>query len=128
MIISLILAMAPVFSIDPNIALAVAKVESNLDPKAIGSRGEVGLFQLMPQVIKQHGFTKKQAADPLNNIYLGLKMLKYAKDQCPHKGGLNSLVCYNVGLGKAKNIKNPSKFIYVKKVTKKLLTILSSSR
>ena len=120
--------MAPVFNVDPHIALAVASVESNLNPHAIGGHGEVGLFQVMPAQFKKRGYTRKQMEMPLNNIYVGLQMIAEARKSCIHKGAIHSLVCYNAGPTVAKKIKNPSKFAYVKKVTKKLLTILSTGK
>ncbi len=127
-ITALILSLAPIFNVDPHIALSVAYVESNLNPKAIGTRGEVGLFQIMPKMYKQQGYTKEQMQDPIHNIHLGLVMLKYAKDTCTHKGPLTFLVCYNAGLGIGNKIKQPIKFPYVVKVKKRLLTVLSDNR
>jgi soluble lytic murein transglycosylase-like protein len=127
-IVSLILVLAPVFNIDPYVAISVAYVESDLNPKAIGKRGEVGLFQIMPSMYIQEGYTKEQMKDPIHNIYLGLSMLKYSKDHCIHKGPLTFLVCYNAGLKSGNKIQYPIIFPYVTKVKKKLLTVLSSNR
>ena len=128
LITSLIIAMAPVFNINPMIAVAVATVESDLNPKAIGGKGEVGLFQIMPQMYKRYGYTRKQMEDPVNNIYLGLVMLQDAKRTCVHKGDLTFLVCYNAGPTIAKRIKNPQKFAYIRKIKSKLIYILSTPR
>lgn len=127
MIISLILSLAPVFNIDPYVALAVAYEESSLNPKAVGTKGEVGLFQIMPQMYKQAGYTKKQMEEPLNNIYMGLRMLQDAKKTCVHKGPLTFLVCYNAGPSVAKKIRKPASFAYVVKVKRRLIKILDSS-
>lgn len=119
-IVSLILALAPVFDVDPKVALAVASVESALNPNAIGQAGEIGLFQIMPRIGHKKGFSKAQLKDPVVNVYVGLEMLKEAKKNCIHKEGLNYLVCYNYGATNARKIKEPSKFPYVKKVKKAL--------
>lgn len=113
-IIGLIMALAPVVGVDPSVALAVARVESSLDPQAIGQDGEIGLYQLMPQYVP--GYTEKQLRDPVVNIYIGLRRLKESKDTCVHRKGINYLVCYNYGPTNAKRIKYPSKFPYVRKV------------
>jgi soluble lytic murein transglycosylase-like protein len=127
-IISLILALAPVYHINPYVALSVAYTESNLNPKAIGTKKEVGLFQIMPAMYEQYGYTKKDMEDPLHNIQLGLTMLSDAKNNCKHKSDLTFLVCYNAGLRVGNKIKNPQQFSYVKKIEKHLITILSTEK
>jgi soluble lytic murein transglycosylase-like protein len=124
-IISLIMYLAPAYGIDPYVATAVAYTESSMNPKAIGGKGEVGLFQIMPNLFKARGFTAAQMKVPMNNITVGLDMLREAKKNCIHKGALSSLVCYNVGARNAKKIKYPMKFKYVKSVTKKVLELMA---
>ena len=120
LIVSIILALAPAFGIEPKVALAVASVESSLNPKAIGQAGEIGLFQIMPDIGKKMGYTKKQLKDPVINTYVGLQLLKEAKANCKHKVGLTYLVCYNYGIKNAMRVKHPTKFPYVKRVKKQL--------
>ena len=125
-ITSLIIAMAPMVGVDGKVAVAVAMVESNLDVNVQdGKVGEVGLFQIRPEFIKE--YTKKQLRDPIINIYIGLTMLKYAQDHCVHRKNLDWLVCYNAGSETAKRIKNPSKFPYVVNVKEKMINIELSS-
>lgn len=119
-IVSLIMALAPVFGIDPKVAVTVAIVESSLNPKAMGQAGEIGLFQIMPDIVKRKGFTKRQMKDPMVNIYVGLQMLEDAKKHCSHKRGNTWLVCYNYGAKNALRVHHPSLWPYVKKVNKHL--------
>lgn len=112
-IIQLIIAYSMQFGIDPQTALAVAKVESNFKPAAIGSVGEVGLFQVRPQYSK---YSKEQLKNPHLNIREGLRMLKFAKQNCLHKQNKTWLVCYNMGVNAAKRVKHPHLFPYYKKV------------
>lgn len=125
-IISLIMALAPIFDVEPKVAIAVAAVESRFQPNAIGEAGEIGLFQIMPFVAKKRGFTPKQLHDPIINTYLGLELIKEAKDKCPHKHGIEYLVCYNYGAKNAKKIKHPAKFPYVRKVKKEMGRLLQT--
>ena len=119
------MVMAPSFGVNPYVAVAVAYNESSMNPKAIGGKGEVGLFQIMPSVYKAKGYTKEQVATPAQNIYIGLQMLKEAKENCIHKGDLPSLVCYNLGAHAAKKIKHPMGQTYVKRVEKKMIELMS---
>lgn len=47
---ALIVSISLSMGFDPNIALSVAKVESKLNPSAVGKIGEIGLFQLRPEL------------------------------------------------------------------------------
>lgn len=62
---SLIQSLAPQYGIPPSLFLAVAQKESGLNQGAIGSKGEIGLFQLMPATAAQLGV---DPADQLQNI------------------------------------------------------------
>jgi soluble lytic murein transglycosylase-like protein len=115
-ITTLIVFYAKLLSFDPNIALAVAKVESSLNPNAIGGQGEIGLFQLKPQFVK--GVTKQELINPHTNIITGINRLKEEKEKCVHKSKLNYLVCYNYGRTNARKVIDPNTFPYVIKVTK----------
>lgn len=56
-----------------NISLAVARRESSLNPNAIGSQGEIGLFQLMPATASMLGVSNP--FDPYQNINGGITLL-----------------------------------------------------
>lgn len=113
-IIALIVLHAQIAGIDPDLAVAVAKVESNMNVNAVGSVGEIGLFQIRPEFHPE--YTKKQLKKPEINIMLGMEILKNYKRTCMHHKGIDWLTCYNAGPGKAAFIKNPSQFTYVRKV------------
>lgn len=101
--------------IDPNLALAVAQVESRFNPNAVGGLGEQGLFQIMPEY---SGYTKEQLKDPVINIREGMRMLKYAKKHCRHKEDKTWIVCYNAGVGGGSKLNHPKKFKYYVEVMK----------
>jgi Transglycosylase SLT domain len=64
----------------PDIADAVAAVESGYDPDARGSAGEVGLMQVLPETAAMLGFTGDLAelARPEVNIHYGVTYLSEA--------------------------------------------------
>lgn len=77
--------------INPKLALAIAKTESNLNPKARGSKGEIGLFQIMPKT-----YPGVYLVDTDKNIKYGVKLLAKYKKQCKDMGDA-WFVCYNNG-------------------------------
>lgn len=112
-ILSLILSASPHFNINPNLAVAVAKQESSLNPKAVGDVGEIGLFQIRPRYSK---FTREELFNPIVNIVEGLRMLSFAKKHCKHQLDFTWIVCYNLGVSGGSKIKHPKKFEYYIKV------------
>lgn len=115
-LIALINYHAAMNGIDPNLALAVAKVESGLNMEVVGSKGERGAFQLLPSAFPK--YTIQELSNPKKNVELGIKHLAWNKKHCKHQGKLNFLVCYNYGIKNAEKVKHPDLFPYVKKVTK----------
>ena len=63
--------------VDPNLALAVAQQESGFNQSAIGTSGEVGVFQLMPTTAQQLGVNP---SDLQQNINGGVTYLKQQLD------------------------------------------------
>jgi soluble lytic murein transglycosylase-like protein len=93
--------------IDPTLALAIAEVESAMNPDAVGSLGEIGLFQLRPEfhpVVK--GATRY-------NIDVATKYLAQLQRRCGHYGDA-FFVCFNYG--SARRLKYPRLFPYYLKV------------
>lgn len=95
--------------IDPNLALAVAEVESGLNPKAKGKAGEIGLFQLHPRFFPNASFNVKK------NSELGIRHLIYWQEHCPTKTKLTWINCFNRG---TKPVVNPKTTPYYKKFIK----------
>ena len=113
-ILALIIESANNFGIDPNLVLAVIKVESNFNVDAKSPTNDFGLMQLNKKAFPE--FTEQQLLNPKTNIYLGVKHLSDMKKQCIHKNNNDWLVCWNYGISNAKKVKNPSLFPFVKKV------------
>lgn len=84
----LILSAAAENGCDPSLVKAVAWRESKLNPNTRGSKGEVGLMQIMPVVAKEwaaaHGekeLDPKRLLDPLTNLRIGTWHLSRALQQ-----------------------------------------------
>ncbi len=60
-----------------SLALAVAKVESNFNPKALSHAGARGVMQIMPATAeKEYGIERDKLWEPRVNVRLGLHFLK----------------------------------------------------
>lgn len=99
---------------------AVIQVESAFNPKAVSSKGAIGLMQLMPATAKDLGVT--DPFDPEQNIRGGVTYLKQLLDRFDHKVEL-ALAAYNAGMGNVEKHGNtvpPFKETqnYVNKITK----------
>lgn len=112
-LIALIGFYSAIYGVDPKISLAVARVESNFNTAAIGKAGEIGLFQVKPKSV---GISAKLLKYPEINIKEGIKYLAWNKKNCKHKVDNSWLVCYNMGIGKARGVKDPKNQHYYKKV------------
>jgi hypothetical protein len=94
---------------DPALALAVAHVESSMNPNAIGAQGEVGLFQLHPR------YFKNAPVEPRANAKKGIDHLLYWQKRCPHKVNKQFVICYNSG---RRFLRSPKRAPYLRKVEK----------
>ena len=99
-IVEMIKAVAPAHGVPTWFALRIAKVESNYNPLARGSQGELGLYQLKCATAKEIGFRGNCSTllNPAVNIEYGLKHLALAISKSKgnlklaaskHNGGLS---------------------------------------
>ncbi len=70
------------YGVPVDLAHAVVRVESNFNPKARGSAGEVGLMQIKPATARAMGYRGKTKGlyDPETNIRYGMKYLSKAHE------------------------------------------------
>lgn len=82
------------------LATAVIRIESNFNPMARGTHGEIGLMQIKPATARMMGYSgsAKGLFDPETNIKYGMKYLAAAHDL---GGGqtCNTILKYNAGHG-----------------------------
>lgn len=58
------------FDVDPLIMVSIARQESSFRLRVRGSKGEIGVFQIMPRVwLEELGFTEDELEDPANNAH-----------------------------------------------------------
>jgi soluble lytic murein transglycosylase-like protein len=103
-----ILIHASYYGIDPILVQSIIEVESNYNPKAVGSSGERGLMQIHPKYHENPSFLISK------NIAMGVKILDSYYSKCYNMYKDAWFVCYNIGPNK--RLKHPKKFDYYKKV------------
>lgn len=81
--------------VDPRVAVTLAGIESNYNPKAVSGAGAQGLLQLMPGTAKELGVT--DPFDPVQNANAGMRYYKMQLDK--YKDPVLAAAAYNAGPG-----------------------------
>ena len=81
--------------VDPRLAHAVVRAESNYQPLAVSPKGAMGLMQIMPVLARQYAVADPFDAD--QNLDAGLKHLKGLMSR--HRTLSMALAAYNAGEG-----------------------------
>ncbi len=108
--------------VTPALAIAVAKVESDLRHDAVSHKGAIGVMQIMPRTgLLEFGVKRKDLFNPIINVKIGVKFLDQLIKK--YRGNIGvALSHYNGGsaVGVWPNVKIiPATYPYVVKVLKK---------
>jgi len=105
-------------NIEKALILAVIRVESNFNSRAVSSKGALGLMQLMPGTASDLGVT--DPFDPRQNIFGGTRYLSDCIKTC--KDLRLALAAYNAGPARVSGLKEipaiPETQAYVKSIIK----------
>lgn len=108
-------AIALKHGIDPKLAYAIMEVESGCNPNKVGALGEVGIFQLRPNMHPGADGTRDEHIDS------AIRYLAYVRRYCRAAYGDAWFVCFNTGPFRKTRLKEPTQQTYYKKVVEALL-------
>ncbi|HEY7162705.1 MAG TPA: lytic transglycosylase domain-containing protein [Acidobacteriota bacterium] len=95
---SLVLPLSEKYGMDWKLVAAVMAIESNYNPRAVSSKGAIGLMQLMPSTAALYRVSSKELFNPKKNIEAGVLHLKMLNDR--YDGDLSRVIAaYNSGEG-----------------------------
>lgn len=95
-VVALVHELAPQFGIEPRFVLAIAAVESALDPSAVSPKNAMGVMQLIPATAER--FNVSNAYDARQNVTGGLRYLRWLLAY--FKGDVQMVAAaYNAGEG-----------------------------
>ena len=96
-IVDMVKKLAPEFRVEPGLALAIMKAESNFDSQAVSPKNAQGLMQLIPETAQRFGV--RNPFDVKQNIRGGLAYLRWLLAY--FEGDLSLVAAaYNAGEGK----------------------------
>lgn len=125
-----LIKLSKTYDVPLSLILAIMKKESEYNPLARGSKGEIGLVQLMPKTAQAMGLTvttqQDDRADPMKSIEGGLKYLAWLRKNYKPKTVDALLGGYNAGPSRLKDdaykkIKSTTKYIQTVKAFEKEL-------
>jgi soluble lytic murein transglycosylase len=119
---------------DPIFVLAVIQTESRFNPNAVGTAGEIGLMQILPQtgkwIARKYRLDwagDRTLHDPVTNIVIGIRYFSYLRSHF-ERTAQNYVPAYNMGPKNLKRVNRevasvdeaglPAKRIYAIKVLK----------
>jgi len=105
---ALIVKWAPAYGVDQRLALAIAAVESNFNPRAVSPKQAQGVMQLMPDTAQR--FNVVNPMDPEQNVRGGLAYLKWLLRRFAGNQVL-TVAAYNAGEGAVQRYNGPPPFL-----------------
>ena len=113
MIVNLIKYYAMFYGINPAVPLTIAEIESQYDHSITGTKGEIGVMQLLPTSFPE--YTPRSLKSLETNVKLGVGYLAYVKKHCAHQRYYTWVVCYNYGVSGGSKLKYPKETEYYKR-------------
>lgn len=86
---------AKINNIEPNLILAIIKVESHGNPLAVSNKGARGIMQVMPEHRKYFGLNEGDLFDAEKNIMAGTRLLREELNRFGNE--FDALRAYNCG-------------------------------
>lgn len=123
-IADLVERIAPEFDIEPQLALAIIKVESNFDIVALSSKDAKGLMQLIPATAAR--FNVRNPYDPAQNIRGGLAYLRWLLAY--FEGDLTLVAAaYNAGEGAVERYRGVPPYVETRAYVRKVLDAVGAA-
>ncbi|WP_051384921.1 lytic transglycosylase domain-containing protein [Comamonas badia] len=116
--------LAPRFAVDPRLALAIVKAESNFDPFALSARNAQGLMQLIPETAERYGV--RDAWNAEQNARGGLAHLRWLLQRFEGDIALVA-AAYNAGEGAVKQYGGVPPFAETRAYVKRVLGFYRAS-
>ncbi|KAB2968058.1 MAG: transglycosylase SLT domain-containing protein [Zoogloea sp.] len=113
------------FNVDPRLALAIVRTESNFDAGARSPKNAMGLMQLIPDTAERFGV--RDALDPEQNVRGGLAYLRWLLQQFKGDVAL-AAAAYNAGEGNVARYKGVPPFAETQEYVRRVLAFYRSPR
>lgn len=121
----LVQKLAPRFSVDPRLALAIVRTESNFDAAARSPKNALGLMQLIPDTAERFGV--RDALDPEQNVRGGLAYLRWLLQQFKGDVAL-AAAAYNAGEGNVTRYKGVPPFAETQEYVRRVMAFYRAPR
>lgn len=121
----LIERLAPGYAVDPRLALAIVRAESNFDPFALSPRNAQGLMQLIPETAERYGVRDVWNAE--QNARGGLAHLRWLLQRFEGDIALVS-AAYNAGEGAVKQYGGVPPFAETREYVRRVLAFYHAGR
>lgn len=113
------------FSVDPRLALAIVRTESNFDAAARSPKNALGLMQLIPDTAERFGV--RDALDPEQNVRGGLAYLRWLLQHFKGDVAL-AAAAYNAGEGNVARYRGVPPFAETQEYVRRVLAFYRAPR